>query len=79
MGRGPTDDNSVQNAVKAIEWAVKGILREYFPMLDCESDRGYWDFKQYSKKAFKNSEVPPQINAPTGVKTIAVLEEYEDR
>lgn len=77
----PVDKNSIQNAIKAIEWAVKGILHDDFPMRACVSNCGNCDFKSMCKQkreAFKCSDIPPQINTPTGPKTIAALEEYEE-
>lgn len=75
----PVDEKSVQSAIKAIEWAVKGILRNDFPMRACESNCGRCDYKAMCKQnseKFKSNEMPPQINTPTGSKTIAALEEY---
>lgn len=77
----PVDETSVQNAIEAIEWAVKGILREDFPMRACKANCGKCDFKAMCKQkreSFKCSEIPPQINTPTGPKTIAALEEFEE-
>lgn len=77
----PVDEISVQNAVKSIEWAVKGILTQDFPMRACESNCRHCDFKAMCKQKrepFNSSKVPPQINTPTGLKTIAALEEYEE-
>lgn len=73
----PVDDKSVQNAIKAIEWAVKGILREDFPMRACATRCGHCDFKamcKQKKESFNSCEVPPQINTPTGAKSIAAWE-----
>ncbi len=77
----PVDEISIKNAVKSIEWAVKGILRQDFPMRACESNCRHCDFKAMCKQKrepFNSSEVPPQINTPSGFKTIAALEEYEE-
>lgn len=77
----PVDEMSVQNAVKSIEWAVKGILRQDFPMRACKSNCGCCDFKAMCKQKreqFNSSEVPPKINTPTGLKTIAALEDDEE-
>lgn len=74
----PVDEASVQNAVKAIEWAVKGILQNDFPMRACKSNCIRCDFKamcKQDKQAFKTKDIPPQINTPTGSKTIAALDE----
>lgn len=73
----PVDDKSVNNAIKAIEWAVKGILREDFPMRACATSCGHCDFRamcKQKKESFNSSEVPPQINTPTGPKSIAAWE-----
>lgn len=48
-------------------------------MRACESNCKYCDFKAMCKQKreqFNSSEVPPQINTPSGFKTIAALEEY---
>lgn len=77
----PVDVDSVQNAIKAIEWAVKGILQGDFPMRACQSNCGHCDFKSMCKQkreGFESSEIPPQINTPTGAKTIAALEEIDE-
>ena len=76
----PVDETSVQNAIEVIEWAVKGILRQDFPMRACRSNCNRCDFKsicKQKKENFENKEVPPQINTPTGLKTIAALEDSE--
>lgn len=73
----PVDDKSVQNAIKAIEWAVKGILRADFSMRACATSGGDCDLKaicKQKKESFNSSEVPPQINTPTGAKSIAAWE-----
>lgn len=73
----PVDEASVQNAIKAIEWAVKGIIREDFPMRACMSNCSKCDYKAFCKQKrqeFKDTELPPQINTPTGLKTIAAFE-----
>lgn len=74
----PVDDISIQNAIKAVEWAVKGILKNDFPMRACEANCGHCDFKalcKQKKQSFKMKDIPPQINTPTGLKTIAALDE----
>ncbi len=73
----PVDDASVQSAIGAIEWAVKGILREDFPMRACEANCSKCDFKAMcgqKRQAFKSAQQPPQIHTPTGLKTIAALD-----
>lgn len=73
----PVDEASVQKAIGAIEWAVKGILREDFPMRACPQNCGGCDFKAMcaqKRQTFKNGTQPPQINTPAGLKTIAAFE-----
>lgn len=73
----PVDDQSVNNAIGVIEWAVKGILSSDFPMRACPQNCGNCDFKAMCAQkyqAFKNTDTPPQINTPTGPKTIAALD-----
>ncbi len=77
----PVDSESVNNAIKAIEWAIKGILASDFPQRACEKSCSKCDFKALCAKRrddFKIIERPPQINTPTGLKTIAALEEDDD-
>lgn len=77
----PVDDASVNNAIGAIEWAVKGILNGDFPQRGCDRSCKDCDFKAMcaqKRQAFKNTEVPPQINTPAGLKTIAAMETDED-
>lgn len=73
----PVDDVSVKNAIGAIEWAVKGILREDFPMRACTSNCSKCDYKAMcarKRQGFKIAQRPPQINTPTGLRTIAAFE-----
>lgn len=78
----PIDEASVQSAIGAIEWAVKGILREEFPMRACEANCSKCDYRAMcaqKRQAFKNANTPPQINTPSGLKTIAAFDiESED-
>ncbi len=77
----PVDTESVNNAIKTIEWAIKGILASDFPQRACEKSCSKCDFKALCAKrreAFKITERPPQINTPAGLKTIAALEEHDD-
>lgn len=77
----PVDETSIQNAIKAIEWAVKGILQNDFPMRACKSNCGKCDFQAMCKQkreTFKRDEIPPQISTPTGLKSIAALEDYDE-
>lgn len=73
----PVDKTSVESAISAIEWAVKGILDGDFPMRACAQNCGSCDFKAMcaqKRQAFKNQTQPPQINTPAGLKTIAAFE-----
>lgn len=73
----PVDDASVQKAIGAIEWAVKGILREDFPMRACGTNCSKCDFTALCAKKrqeFKTDTHPPQINTPIGLKTIAAFD-----
>lgn len=77
----PVDENSIQNAIKAIEWAVKGILQNDFPMRACKSNCEKCDFMamcRQKRENFKRDEIPPQISTPIGSKTIAALEDYDE-
>lgn len=76
----PVDQQSVDSAIGVIEWAVKGILSDDFPMRACQSNCGHCDFKAMCAQkcqAFKNADTPPQINTPAGQKTIAALDGTE--
>ncbi|MGI6748282.1 MAG: ATP-dependent DNA helicase [Anaerovoracaceae bacterium] len=73
----PVDNQSVNNAIGVIEWAVKGILSGDFPMRACQQNCVSCDFKAMCAQklqAFKNTETPPQINTPAGPKAIAALD-----
>jgi DNA helicase-2/ATP-dependent DNA helicase PcrA len=73
----PVDKKSVENAVGAIEWAVRGILDGDFPMRACENNCGNCDYKAMcpqKRQPFKNNTTPPQINTPAGLKNIAAFE-----
>ncbi len=41
----PVDELSVKNAIGAIEWAVKGILQEDFPMRACSANCTECDYR----------------------------------
>lgn len=74
----PVDSDSIQNAIEAIEWAVKGILSDNFPMRACANSCSTCDFKamcQQKRQDFKTTERPPQINTPSGLKTVAAFED----
>jgi DNA helicase II / ATP-dependent DNA helicase PcrA len=73
----PVDESSVNSAIGAIEWAVKGILSNDFPMRPCQANCGKCDFKAMcaqKHQPFSSKQTPPQINTPTGLKTIAALD-----
>lgn len=73
----PVDESSVNNAIGAIEWAVKGILENDFPMRPCQANCGKCDFQAMcaqKHQPFSRSQTPPQINTPTGLKTISALD-----
>jgi len=77
----PVDDASVNNAIGAIEWAVKGILSNDFPMRSCRNNCTSCDFKAMcaqKRQNFKNAQIPPQINTPTGPKDVAAVDIVED-
>lgn len=72
----PVDDNSINNAISVVEWAVKGILRNDFPMRACVENCERCDFKalcKQQKQEFTIVERPPRINTPFGEKVIAAL------
>ncbi len=74
----PVDKESVDSAIGAIEWAVQGILSGDFPMRACANNCGKCDFKAMcaqKRQDFKtNTNTPPKINTPTGLKTIAAFD-----
>ena len=76
----PVDERSVDNAIKIIEWAVKGILEQDFPMRACASNCNKCDYRAMCKQErehFRRSETPPVINTPVGDKTIAAFDEKD--
>ncbi|MCL2460268.1 MAG: ATP-dependent helicase [Euryarchaeota archaeon] len=73
----PVDKQSVDDAINVIEWAVRGILDNDFPMRACPQNCGVCDFKAMcaqKRQPFKHETIPPQINTPAGLKTIAAFE-----
>lgn len=73
----PVDKQSVDNAIGVIEWAVRGILDGDFPMRACKTSCDKCDFKAMcaqKKQSFKTGTLPPQVNTPAGLKTIAAFE-----
>ena len=76
----PVDELSVKNAIGAIEWAVKGILQEDFPMRACSANCTECDYRalcRQEREEFKRKELPPVINTPVGERVIAAFEEDE--
>ncbi|WP_178024355.1 UvrD-helicase domain-containing protein [uncultured Paenibacillus sp.] len=74
----PVDKQSVDNAIGVIEWAVRGILDGDFPMRACPKNCRTCDFKAMcaqKRQPFKNETLPPQINTPAGLKTLAAIED----
>lgn len=77
----PVDAVAVDNAIKAIEWAVAGILANDFPMRPCADSCGKCDFKSMCaqrKQSFSRAERPPVIYTPSGAKKIAAIEDGEN-
>lgn len=76
----PVDELSVKNAIGAIEWAVKGILQEDFPMRACSANCTKCDYRalcRQEREEFKRKELPPVINTPVGERVIAAFEEED--
>lgn len=76
----PVDDKSVQHAINAIEWAVKGIIQNDFPMRACSSNCNHCDYKALCKQKredFKRNDAPPTIITSVGEKVIAAYEEKD--
>lgn len=74
----PIDNESINNAIGVLEWAVKGIMQDDFPMRACKSNCNGCDYKAFcrqERESFKRKDIPPAINTPTGHKIIAALEE----
>lgn len=74
----PVDELSVKNAISAIEWAVKGILNDDFPMRACLTNCKECDYRaicRQERENFKRKELPPAINTPMGMQIIAAFEE----
>ena len=77
----PVDNLSVGKAIKAIEWAVSGILSNDFPMRPCKTNCDKCDFKAMcaqKKQSFARTDKPPTICTPTGEKNIAAFDMEED-
>lgn len=76
----PVDEQSVQNAINVIEWAVQGILRGEFPKRACHRSCSVCDFKamcSQQRQAFQDETPPPAINTPVGPKLIAAFDTDE--
>jgi len=73
----PVDQESVNSAIGAIEWAVSGILNDDFPMRACSQKCEKCDFRAMcaqKRQEFKTKSMPPQINTPAGLKTISAFD-----
>lgn len=78
--RVPVDEKAVKNAIGAIEWAVKGILHEDFPMRACSANCRDCDYRalcRQERETFKRKELPPVISTPVGDRIIAAFEEKD--
>lgn len=78
--RVPVDEKAVKNAIGAIEWAVKGILHEDFPMRACSANCRDCDYRalcRQERETFKRKELPPAISTPVGDRIIAAFEEKD--
>lgn len=76
----PVDNESINNAIGVIEWAVKGIKQEDFPMRACTSNCKSCDYKAFckqEKESFKRADIPPAINTPVGKMIIPAFEEKD--
>lgn len=76
----PIDNESVNNAIGVLEWAVKGIMQDDFPMRACKSNCNSCDYKAFcrqEREPFKRKDIPPAINTPTGHRIIAAFEERD--
>lgn len=76
----PVDETAVKNAIGAIEWAVKGILQEDFPMRACSASCKNCDYRalcRQEREKFKCKELPPVINTPFGERVVAAFEEKD--
>lgn len=72
----PVYDKSVQHAINAIEWVVKGIIQNDFPMRACPSNINHCDYIALCKQKredFKRNDAPPTIITSVGEKVIAAL------
>lgn len=77
----PVDNESVSKAIGVIEWAVHGILQGDFPQRACRKSCNNCDFKAMcaqKRESFKDASLPPQINTPCGLKTVAAVNDRED-
>jgi len=77
----PVDEQSTENAIETIKWAVKGILQEDFPMRACKANCSKCDYRAMcgqKRQDFRNNDRPPRINTPTGPKEIAAFNLLEE-
>lgn len=73
----PVDEKAVDNAIGAIEWAVRGILNNDFPMRACPKNCNSCDFKAMcaqKRQEFNTVGRPPKIFTPSGPKEIAAFD-----
>jgi DNA helicase-2/ATP-dependent DNA helicase PcrA len=78
----PVDDQSVENAIGAIEWAVSGILANDFPMRPCKVNCDHCDYRSMcaqKPQPFSRKEVPPYIHTPDGEKQIAAFDLEDEK
>ena len=76
----PVDETSVKNAIGTIEWAVKGILKEDFPMRACSANCKKCDYRalcRQEKEPIKRKELQPVISTPIGERVIAAFEKED--
>lgn len=77
----PVEDKDVDNAIKAIEWAVSGIMASDFPQRACPGSCAKCDYKALCAQRrdnFKARTRPPKINTPNGEQSVAAVEEDDD-
>lgn len=76
----PVDELSIKSAIGAIEWAVKGIMQEDFPMRASSVNCAKCDYQamcRQERENFKQKELPPVISTPAGEQVIAAFEEED--
>ncbi|WP_234573059.1 ATP-dependent helicase [Rhodohalobacter sp. 614A] len=76
----PVDDQSLENALKNVEWAVKQIINRDYPMRPATDKCDKCDFKRLCKKElqdFRDDDVPPPIKTPHGEMLITCFSQIE--